>query len=586
VPAEANADRGTTLTKTGDGYVLASGASPAKDDYLVAYHGSIAGITAFRLEVATDDSLPQGGPGRAPENGNFVLTEVVLQDYGRPIPLTAVHADYSQNGFSPALVFDGNQKTGWAIDGATGKPHTMIFSAGARIGSAQEDTLAFRLSFQFGRQHTLGKFRISATTDNAALLQPMPEKIRKLLAKPAGERSQPEKDELTKYYLDTNSELAAANKKSEDAKTARRNAERAAPRTMVMREREKPRETFILIKGAYDKHGDKVGHGVPAILPPLPDDAPPNRLSLARWLVAPEHPLTARVMVNRLWQQFFGTGLVKTPEDFGIQGEKPSHPELLDWLAVDFREHGWDVKRLVKMMLTSATYLQSSHVPPGMEERDPENRLLARGSRYRLPSWMLRDQALAISGLLVEKVGGPPVKGYQPPGVWEDATFGQIKYTQDHGEALYRRSLYIFWRRIVGPTLFFDVANRQQCSVKTARTNTPLHALITLNDITYTEAARAFAERLLKSPIEDDNLRIANAFRRCTARHPSQAERAVLAASLNRLRQTYTADPESAKKLVAAGESKPDPKLDPSELAAWTGIASLLLNLDETLSKE
>jgi hypothetical protein len=221
-----------------------------------------------------------------------------------------------------------------------------------------------------------------------------------------------------------------------------------------------------------------------------------------------------------------------------------------------------------------------------MAERDPENRLLARGPRYRLPSWVLRDQALAVSGLLVEKVGGPPVKGYQPPGIWEDATFGQIKYTQDRGEALYRRSLYTFWRRIVGPTFLFDVSNRQTCSVKTGRTNTPLHALTTLNDVTYVEAARAFAEHLLVSPLPDDSQRIAEAFRRCTARHPSDAERSVLVASLNRLRQTYTSDLESAKKLIANGESKPDPKIDPAELAAWTGFCTLLLNLDETLSKE
>jgi hypothetical protein len=586
IPAEANADQGTVLTIGKDGSVIASGPSPLKDDYLVAYPGTVAGITAFRLEVMTDDSLPKQGPGRAPENGNFVLTELVFQDYGKPIALTAVSADYEQSGLTASKVFDGDQKTGWAVDGATGKPHTMIFTPGSSIGVGGEHTLAFRFSFQYGRQHTLGKLRLSVTTDNPALLQPMPARIRELLVKPAAERSQPEKDELTKYYLDTNTALAAAKKKSDDARTARQNAERSSPRTMVMRERAKPRDTFVLVKGAYDKFADKVTHGVPSILPQLPEGAPSNRLSLAQWLLAPEHPLTARVTVNRFWQQFFGIGLVKTPDDFGVQGEKPSHPELLDWLAVDFRENGWDVKRLVKMMVTSAAYCQSSRVAPGMAERDPENRLLARGPRYRLPSWMLRDQALAVSGLLVEKVGGPPVKGYQPAGVWEDATFGQIKYSQEHGEALYRRSLYTFWRRIVGPTLFFDVSNRQTCSVKTGKTNTPLHALTTLNDVTYVEAARAFAEHLLKSPVPDDGQRIAEAFRRCTGRRPTDAERGVLVASLNRLRQTYTSDLESAKKLIAIGESKPDPKIDPAELAAWTGFGTVLLNLDETLSKE
>jgi len=380
---------------------------------------------------------------------------------------------------------------------------------------------------------------------------------------------------------------------------------------MVMRERPEPRETFILVKGAYNQYADKVTHGVPAKLPPLPGDAPKNRLALARWLVAPENPLTTRVTVNRLWQQFFGTGIVKTADNFGIQADAPSHPELLDWLGVEFRESGWDVKKMVRLIVTSATYRQSSVIsnqsekviskkPGGADgtpitpslitnysliERDPENRLLARGPRHRLPSWILRDQALAASGLLVEKTGGPPVKSYQPPGVWEDATFGKITFAQDHGEALYRRSLYIFWRRIVAPTVFFDVANRQNCTVKTGRTNTPLHALITMNDITFVEAARALAQRTLLAP-GDDVARIAVMFRRCTARLPSEHEARVLGERLRTLREAYRQDAGAAQKLLAVGESKPDASLPVAELAAWTGLASVALNLDETLSNE
>ncbi len=606
IPAEANAEQGSILTKAADGTVIASGASPAKDEYVVAYPGTIAGITGLRLDVLTDDTLPQRGPGRAPENGNFVLTELSLQDYGKPIALAAIRADYEQGGWPAAKVFDGDQKTGWAVDGATGQPHTLIFTPGNAIGVGEEHTLAFRFSFQYGRQHTLGKFRLSATTDNPALLRPMPEKIRELLTKPAASRSQPEQDEIAKYRLDTDARFSAAKAKREDAKKAREAAEKQSPRTMVMRERAKPRDTFILVKGAYDKFGDKVAHGTPAVLPPLPAGAPQSRLALARWLVSPEHPLTARVTVNRVWQTFFGRGLVKTADDFGVQGDKPTHPELLDWLAVEFRESGWDVKRLHRLIVTSATYRQSSRVrgqesgqTPTAEltpdsrlltlspyERDPENALLARGPRYRLPSWMLRDQALAVSGLLVEKVGGPPVKVYQPANVWEDATFGQIKFTQDHGEALYRRSLYIFWRRIVGPTLFFDTANRQQCAVKVGLTNTPLHALVTLNDVTYVEAARALAERMLKQGGATDPERIALAFRICTSRAPSAKDAEILAAALARFRQQYAADPAAAQKLITNGESKPDPKLAPLELAAHTALASLLLNLDETLTKE
>ena len=452
---------------------------------------------------------------------------------------------------------------------------------------------------------------------NPTLALGTPEDRAKIDALKAAEaQAKKERDELEAKTAEARSqpEIDAAKKKHEDAKKAREKAEAAVPRTMVMRERAKPRDTFILVKGAYDKFADKVEHGTPAALPPLAADAPKNRLALARWLVSPEHPLTARVTVNRLWQQFFGRGLVKTAEDFGVQGEKPTHPELLDWLAVEFRESGWDVKHLVKLIVTSATYAQSSGGisdfgflisdlgessagtgAPQIENQkseirnsfahDPENKLLARGARYRLPSWMLRDQALAVSGLLVEKVGGPPVKVYQPANIWEDATFGQIQFTQDHGEALYRRSLYIFWRRIVAPTLFFDTANRQNCAVKTGRTNTPLHALVTLNDITYVEAARALAERMMKHGANDE-ARLDFAFRLCTARPPSAAEKQVLASSLARLRERYTADPEAAKKLIATGESKPDPALPAPELAAFTALGSLLLNLDETLTRE
>ena len=341
------------------------------------------------------------------------------------------------------------------------------------------------------------------------------------------------------------------------------------------------------MKGAYDKYADKVECGTPAALPPLPPDAPKNRLALARWLVSPENPLTARVTVNRYWQMFFGRGLVKTAEDFGVQGDKPTHPELLDWLAREFIESGWDVKHLVRLIVTSATYRQQSNFPPGMEERDPENKLLARGPRFRLPSWMLRDQALAVSGLLVEKVGGPPVKVYQPANVWEDATFGQIKFTQDHGEALYRRSLYVFWRRIVGPTLFFDVATRQQCAVKAGRTNTPLHALDDperyhlCGSRARPRRAHAEARRRARIPSASPSAS-GSAPRACQTKRRRRSSRNRSPA----FAKQYSADADAARKLIAAGESKADANLPAAELAAHTGLALLLLNLDETLTKE
>jgi hypothetical protein len=379
----------------------------------------------------------------------------------------------------------------------------------------------------------------------------------------------------------------AANNAWEKSRNERDQLERSLPKTMVMRERATPRETFVLAKGAYNAPLDKVSHGVLENLLPVESNLVQNRLQLADWLLDPRHPLTARVAVNRYWQMLFGTGLVATSEDFGLQGEQPSHPELLDWLAVEFRESGWNVKELIRLIVTSHTYRQSSVVTPQALELDPKNRLLARGPRMRLPSWMLRDQALYISGLLVENVGGPPVKGYQPPGIWEDATFGQIRYEQDHGEALYRRSLYTFWRRIVAPPMFFDSANRQNCSVKSVNTNTPLHALVTLNDVTFAEASRAWAQRMLLVEEETtDAKRLQTMWRSATGRVALDHELAILEARLNKLRAYYSVHVDEAMGLIQVGESKANPKLDTGELAAWTCIASIVLNLDETLSKE
>ncbi len=374
-------------------------------------------------------------------------------------------------------------------------------------------------------------------------------------------------------------------KKQRSELEARDGLSRSIPRVMVMEDLAKPRDTFMLTRGGYDKPGEKVGPATPAFLPPMAPQLPHNRLGLARWLTSTENPLTARVIVNRAWQQFFGIGLVKTPEDFGVQGEPPSNPQLLDWLAVDLVESGWDLKHLHRLIVTSAAYRQSSKVTPALLERDPQNRLLARGPRYRLPSWMIRDQALAVSGLLVPRLGGPPVRPYQPPGVWEEATFGTKSYRQDHGEALYRRSLYTFWRRIVGPTEFFDSASRQVCTVKQVRTNTPLHALAILNDPTYVEAARALAERVLTHAGPSDGERLDLLYRLVLCRQPTDRERTILLASLTRVRKEY-ADPVAARKLLSVGESKRNETLDLREHAAYTALCTAILNLDETLTRE
>lgn len=354
--------------------------------------------------------------------------------------------------------------------------------------------------------------------------------------------------------------------------------------TMIMEERKEPRETFVLERGIYNKYGEKVQPGIPKALPPMPRESPNNRLGLAKWLVSRENPLTARVTVNRIWQQYFGIGLVKTAEDFGIQGELPSHPDLLDWLAVEFMQK-WDVKALHKLIVTSATYRQSSKVTPAALERDPDNRLLSHAPRLRMSPFHLRDQALALSGLLVEKIGGPPVRPYQPPGLWEDFSFNQIKYVQDKGEKLYRRSLYTFWRRSIGPPNMFDTPNRQVCTVRQSRTNTPLHALILFNDVTFVEASRVWAERLMKTEKSPD-ARLALAWRQATARPPSPAESRVLLAGYQRVLNQYQADPKAAEKLVSAGEFARDQSVNVVEQAALAAMLNMILNLDEVITKE
>ncbi|MES2694125.1 MAG: DUF1549 and DUF1553 domain-containing protein, partial [Verrucomicrobiota bacterium] len=389
-------------------------------------------------------------------------------------------------------------------------------------------------------------------------------------------------------------EYAALLKKHLAAVRKRDSASASITRVMIMDTLKKPRETFILNKGIYEAKTDvKVVGALPSLFAKAPDMNGEmteanrlGRLELAKWLMSPENPLAARTAVNRAWQAFFGTGFVKTAEDFGVQSEPPSHPELLDWLSTEFVASGWDVKALHRLIVTSATYRQSSRMTAAAHERDPENRLLARGPRFRMPSWMIRDNALSAAGLLVDKQGGPSVKPYQPAGVWEEATFGKKTYAQDHGEALYRRSLYVFWRRIVGPTSFFDAGARQVCTVKVARTNTPLHALATLNDPAFVEAARVMAQRTLAEGGASDEPRVALAFRLATGRTPTTKESGVLVSRLGKLRDQFKTDPEAAKQLASAGEVPRPENLDVAEHAAWTALCSLILNLDEALSKE
>ncbi len=468
----------------------------------------------------------------------------------------------------------------------------------------------------FGVELSEGEVSILAT----------PESVTDLVTRADKSRSIGQMLKLTSAYL-------AANPKAETCQPffelPRLHLERAAfletvPTTMVMQELPEPRRSHVLIRGAYDRPGDEVGPGVPVSLgtgsakhfPPGPSlprrrknppDSPyrsgPNRLHLARWLVDPANPLTARVTVNRFWQQLFGQGLVKTVDDFGSQGDWPSHPELLDWLAVEFagpaesREPkaesryptflNWNIKRVIRELVTSGTYRQSSQATEAALARDPDNRLLARSPRSRLSAEMVRDQALAASGLLVEQLGGPSIKPYQPDGLWDDLQSTE-KYVQDHGPALYRRGMYVFWKRTIAPPMMvtFDAAGRETCIVRETRTNTPLQALTLLNEVSFVEAARKLAERTLTHGSADRDRRLQFAFRAVLTREPTDRELTVLRRGLERHLANYREHPAAAAAVLRTGEAEPNATLDPVEVAAWTAVSGLILNLDEAVTKE
>jgi hypothetical protein len=405
-----------------------------------------------------------------------------------------------------------------------------------------------------------------------------PESVAKIRKLPLEKMTLGQVAKLERYFLayHATGKLREARRREDEAFRRLQALLDSLPSTMVMEEMPKPRETFLLKRGQYDAPGERVSPGTPAALPPMAKELPPNRLGLARWIVSPENPLTARVAVNRLWQMLFGTGLVETVDDFGSQGSAPTHPELLDWLAVEFREPGWDVKHILRLLVTSRAYAQSSRVTPAPAK------LLARMPRLRLSAEMVRDQALAAAGLVTNDLGGPSVKPYQPEGLWRE--LADVEYQRDTGQALYRRGLYVFWKRTVPPPglAAFDAPTRESCAVRETRTNTPLQALNLLNDVTYVEAARVLAQRALER--KGDAARLEWLMRSVLARRPREAEAKILLASLARHREHYTRHPEAARKLIRLGDSAPVG--DPSELAALTAVASMILNLDEAVTRE
>ncbi len=428
------------------------------------------------------------------------------------------------------------------------------------------------------------------------VLTNVPDEVKRLFRSVKPEDRKPDENQrLRDYYYEfvcntTRPLFDKVHAEKDPIAKARDDFDKGIPSTFIWKDLEKPRDSFVMVRGQYNKPGQQVWPNVPAVLPPLPKTETTNRLDFAKWLVSPQHPLTSRVAVNRFWQQFFGTGLVKSSSDFGAQGEAPSHPELLDWLAVTFREQGWDMKQLVKLLVTSATYRQDSKATPQKIAVDPENRFYSRGPRFRLDAEQVRDNALAVSGLLVPTLGGKGVRTYQPDNIWEPVAYSGSNtktYKRDEGDALWRRSLYTFIKRTApAPSMTtFDAPSREQSCARRERSNTPLQALVLMNDVQHCEAARAFAQRMLKEGGSHVEARLAYGFRLATARPPTKAETAVLSDTLFTQWAKYQGRTDAAKKAITFGESKPDASLDPSELAAYTMVANLILNLDEVVTK-
>jgi mono/diheme cytochrome c family protein len=592
---------GATFTNLPDQSILATGVNPIYDTYLVEAETDLENISAVLLEVLPDPSLPKGGPGRWGQTGNFILDELALTaapksgEPSAPINLffSRAFADWEQHHYRAEHAVDRNPKTGWAIAPKFGQRHFLIAELKKPLGFKTGTGLVFKFDSYHGNSHTIGRLRLSVSAEtDPAVLWPLPEEVARDLAIPSAERTAEQQRQLAAHYRAVSPTIRRIER--DVFRLNAREAELASTKyaTLVMQERDEPRATYVHVRGNFLEEGKQVTPGPPALFPPLPEDQPANRLALARWLVTEDNPLTARVTVNRLWERFFGTGIVKTSEDFGKQGELPSHPELLDWLATEFVKSGWDLRAMQKLLVMSATYRQSAVADGSSLERDPFNRLLSRGPRFRLDGEMIRDQALTVSGLLNPELGGPSVHPVQIPNLWKEIGFlrpeiGMDEWPTSEGPDLYRRAVYTFWRRVCTYPTFatFDAPSRDVCISRRPRTNTPLQALAALNEPTLLEAARAFAGRILVEGGTHPSQQVEFAFRACLAREPSRAERERLLGFFEQQLKGFEGDPGATEALLQVGATGRTDPLDAPRLAAWMMVANVLLNLDETLTK-
>jgi hypothetical protein len=607
---EAKSLKGAKLDYQADGSLLASGENPANDVYEVTVPATPGKFSALLLECFTDPSLPQQSLGRF-NNGNFVLSrvELVISDEAgkvQELKIAKAEADYSQSNWDISNVATPTAGKGWAVDGPTRKQTCKaVFFLDQPAAIPEKSKLTVRLHHEALSQHNIGRFRLSTTSAAAELVKldqtPLPPALLEALKVPVEQRGDAQWKEIETYYASrSDSAISSKLREVEVAKKALQDYRQSLPSAMVLKEGN-PRNAFILKRGQYDQPGDKVERGLPAFLPPLPTGSSNDRLGLANWLVDPANPLTSRVWVNRAWERFFGNGIVKTSENFGSQSEFPTHPELLDFLSAEFMQpsvllavngeapHAWDMKAIQKFIVMSQTYRQASSVTPEQLKIDPENKWLSRSPRLRLQAEFIRDVALQVSGLLVEKIGGPSVRPYMPDGVWDETSrYGDLRnYQADTNEGRYRRSMYTIWKRTAAPPtmLLFDAPNREICTVKRSRTNTPLQALSLLNEVTFIEAARGLAKRMITEGGASSADRIKFGFRWVTGRQPNDRELQVLESGLAADLEALQKHPEAIEGLLTSGKPLEAANLDRRELAAYSLAANVLLNLDEFVNR-
>lgn len=586
---------GAAPTVLPDHSVLLGGENPDKDMLTLVLPTTLRGITGLRLEALPDESLPKKGPGRS-DSGNFVLSELRLlaspvEDPASAVPVTIARAtaDYSQNGFAAAGAIDGDPKTGWAVADKDASMHArraIYFALAEPIGHESGANLRLELDQLHGARHGIGRLRVSVTCADKAMgpIESLPpDEVVVALSKPRAERTEEESKRIADYHktVDPDYRRLAA----EEAEHAKSAPTPPATQAQVVEAASAPRPTFIQVRGDFLRPGDPVAPGTPAVLHPFePPGEMPSRLDLARWLVDSRNPLTSRVIVNRIWQNLFGVGLVATENDFGTQGERPTHPELLDWLATEFVAHGWSQKKLIALIVSSATYRQASAARPDLAERDPRNRWLARQNRLRLSAEGVRDAYLATSGLLKRTIGGPSVRPPLPSGIAELGYAGSIKWETTQSDDKYRRGVYIFMQRTTPyPSLItFDAPDSNVTCTRRERSNTPLQALTTLNDPVFFECAQALGARVVRAATADDS-RLDRLFQICLSRSPAAAERERLSRLYAKARAELEKDPASADALVKGIK---DLGGDESETGAWIVVARTVLNLDEFVTRE